>query len=58
MIFAASCTGGYVLFHSQQRELAALHANDQDESTSSPASTSANANSAATTGAGKETSSS
>lgn len=40
MILAASCTGGYVLFHSQRRELAALHAQDSDKSGQSGAASS------------------
>jgi hypothetical protein len=37
MIFAASCTGGYVLFHSQRRELAALHAEEEAAATATDA---------------------
>lgn len=29
MVLAASCTGGYVLFHTQRRELEALYAENE-----------------------------
>ena len=41
MMFAASCAGGYVLFHSQMRELASLHAEDNKSDTGAGAGASA-----------------
>jgi hypothetical protein len=56
MILAASCTGGYVLFHSQRRELAALHAEDNKTAASAGTSAATSVGAGATSGVDSATS--